>query len=330
MRRHVVLGLVAVSAMTALASRASAQVAWRGDFETGDTSQFSYRLNETVEGRRYITVQSDTVVEGTRAARIELHDDAVWPNGLKRVELSHQPDAARTAEGAETYFAWSLYLPETLSSDPAQTIGYWESADSYRQMMAFDLSGTTLTFTTRQPSNVEQWRGEGVITPGEWHRIAMHVRWSKDAAIGRVSVWLDGDRVVDGAVARTLNDDNPHFVQIGLLRGAISFSDVPVIVIDDVVEGNSLADVRPADLPGEEPDAGVMERDAGVIDAGGVDAGSDAGRSDASSDADAGRMSREDEIVGGSCAVGRGRPTGTLVIAVLLTSLGMVVRRRRR
>ncbi|UJR84037.1 Hypothetical protein I5071_61080 [Sandaracinus amylolyticus] len=328
MRRHVVLGLVSVLAVTAIAERASAQVVWRGDFETGDTSQFSFRLNEMVEGRRYITVQSETVVEGTRAARIELHDDAVWPNGLKRVELSHEPQAARTAEGAETYFAWSFYFPETLSSDPAQTIGYWESGSSFRQMMAFDLAGTTLTFTTRQPSNVEQWRGEGAITPGEWHRIAMHVRWSKDAAIGRVSVWLDGEPVVTDAPARTLNDDNPHFVQIGLLRGAISFSDVPVIVIDDVVEGNSLDDVRPGDLPGEMPDAGVMPSDAGTE----VDAGrTDASEPDAStSDADAGRMSREDEIVGGSCAVGRNARGDALGLAAVAAWLLMFARRRAR
>lgn len=140
-------------------------------------------------------------------------------------------------------------------------------------MMAFTLAGDTLSFTTRQPSNVVQWTGAGVVKPAEWHRIAMRVKWSKDAAIGSVSVWFDGVQVVDNAIAKTLNDDNPHFTQIGLLRGDADFADAPVIYIDDAIEGDTLEDVRPdlvVDTPVMEPEP----TDMGVSDVGTV---SDAG-----------------------------------------------------
>jgi hypothetical protein len=104
---------------------------------------------ENEQGTPYIIVGGDPAAEGRNAARIELHNDAEWPNGLKRVELQHQPDDARTAEGATTFFAWSFYLPETLPEDPSQTIGYWETAQSYQQMMAFDVAGESITFSTR-------------------------------------------------------------------------------------------------------------------------------------------------------------------------------------
>lgn len=316
------------------AGAAIAQVAWRGDFETGDTSQFDTLLNG-----EYVTVQGDIVAHGSYAARVELHDDAVWPNGLKRVELNHMPESARTAEGATTYFAWSFYLPEALPTEPYQTIGYWESENSWQQVMAFDVTGTTITFSTRRPSNQVQWRGEGVATPGEWHRIAMRVRWSTSAAGGgaggSVDVWFDGEQVVTGGSAQTLADGNPHFAQIGLLRPAVSFSDVPVIVIDDVLEGDTLDDVRPGDLPGVGmPDAGVMA-DAGTSADGGASesdagAGVDAGASgeDAGARADAGHG--DDEISGSSCAVDPGARRNTTFVVTLLSLAALALARRRR
>lgn len=228
---------------------AAAAPVWIGDLESGDFSQWSYLLNPEINGVPYAQVIGDTVVQGRWAARIELHNDALWPNGLKRVELQHGPEPARTAEGATTFFAWSFYLPEVLSADPSQQIGYWESANSYQQMMAFEVSGQRIMFSTRRPQNVVQWDADGVVTAGVWHRIAMRILWSKDPAVGEVDVWFDGDQVVTAAAAQTLADDNPHFTQVGLLRGQVEFADVPVIVIDDAVEGDLLEDVHPDPAP---------------------------------------------------------------------------------
>ena len=239
---------------------------WAGDFETGDLSQWNFVLNGDVDGMTYAFAQTELFAEGMYGGRLELHNDAVWPNGLKRVELQHRPSDERTAEGTTTFFAWSFYLPEALPSDPSQQIAYWESTNSYQQMMAFSVEGQNITFSTRQPMNVQQWQAEGVVTPGQWHRIAMGVTWSTNAEVGAVDVWFDGMQVVDQGLARTLADDNPHFVQVGLLRGQIEFEDVPVIIIDDAVEGDSLEDVRPDDLPTE----------------GGDDSGSDDGMGDTS------------------------------------------------
>jgi len=223
-----------------LAGVASAAPVWVGDLETGDTSQFEGVLNPS-----FIEIVSAPAAQGTHAARLTLTSDAVWQNGLKRVELNHSPPPERTAEGAELYFAWSLYLEETLSSDMSQEIGYWESKNSYKGAMAFEAQGEHILFTTRNPY-IQQWQADGALTAGTWHRIAMHVLWSTDPAKGVVDVWFDGAQVVTGAVTQTLNDDNWHFVQVGLLRDNVPFSDAPVMLIDDAVEGDTLADVHPA------------------------------------------------------------------------------------
>lgn len=141
-------------------------------------------------------------------------------------------------------------LPEELPVEPSQQIGYWESNGSFQQMMAFQAVGTTLSFVTRRPNNVVQWEGEDALTVGEWHRIAMSVTWSTNADAGLVNVWFDGEQVVTDGAAQTLADGNPHFVQIGLLRGQIEFDDVPVILLDHALEGDSLDDVEYDALPG--------------------------------------------------------------------------------
>jgi hypothetical protein len=315
---------------------ASAEVVWQGDFENGDLSDWNYLVNPVIDGKSYTNVVQDIVYEGGNAVRIELHDDAKWSNGLRRVELQHAPVDARTAEGAETYFAWSIYLPETISNNPTQQIGYWESKTSYRQMMAFTLAGDTLSFTTRQPSNVVQWTGTGVVAPAEWHRIAMRVKWSKDEAIGSVSVWFDGEQVVDNASAKTLNDDNAHFTQIGLLRGDADFTDVPVIYIDDAVEGDSLDDVRPnliVDTPVMEPEATDMGTDVAPDDMGTSEdmsaTADDAGStlSDIGSETDQGTSPNQIEARGDS---GCSQTGGSAPLSALLLVFGLVFFRRFR
>lgn len=256
---------------------AQAAPVWVGDFETGDTSQWEGVLNPT-----FIETVTDPTAQGANAARLTLTNDAVWENGLKRVELNHSPPPERTAEGAELYVAWSFYLPEALPADMSQVIGYWESKNTYHGAMVFEAQGESLLFTTRNPYT-QQWQADGVLTPATWHRIALHVLWSTDPTVGRVDLWFDGTQVVTNAVTQTLNDDNWHFLQIGLLRENTPFSDAPVILIDDAVEGDTLADVHPELIAGRggEGGGGSGGEGSGLVGGGQPDPGtpSDGGAS---------------------------------------------------
>ncbi len=150
--RSILISTVFGTAVLAGAPAADAAVPWVGDFETGDLSQWTF-----VAHGEYATPQMELVAQGELACRIELHNDAVWPNGLKRVELQHRPQDARTAEGATTYFAWSFYLPEALPEEYDHAIGYWESNITYQQVMAFNVRGQDIIFATRRPMNVQHW-----------------------------------------------------------------------------------------------------------------------------------------------------------------------------
>ncbi|WP_437511162.1 polysaccharide lyase [Sorangium sp. So ce1099] len=276
---------------------ASAAPVWTGDFETGDLSQWNTSLNG-----EHITVVTSPVLQGTRAGQIQLTNDARWPNGIKRVELNHKPAAGRTAEGAQTYFAWSFYLPEALAADPPTQIGYWESDATYNQMMSFEVVGQRISFATRKPNNKVHWEADGAVTPGVWHRIALHVRWSTNPSQGSVDVWFDGEQVVTAGQAQTLADNNAHFTQLGLLRNPAEFTDSPIILLDDAVEGDTLEDVRP-----ELPSTG--EGGAGGAGGGGTGGADNTGGAGAVTSASASASTGTGAGTGGGAASGSGAST---------------------
>ncbi len=221
------------SCFTAWTESALAEPSWRGDMESGDLGQWSYELNP--EG---LTVVDDPVLGGSHSARVVITDQNLWSNGLNRVELQRKPDPSLTANGSQVYFGWSLYLPQELTSDDHQ-LGYWETEETYRQVMSLHARGTELSFNTQQPAQV-QWTGPGKLTAGVWHRVVYHVVWGEDYDTGRVSLWFDGEKVVDSVHSRTYLQ-NPSFIQVGILRDTIAT--VETLYIDEALEGTTFEDV---------------------------------------------------------------------------------------
>jgi hypothetical protein len=210
-------------------------VIWRGDFETGDLGQ--WKGAPSVPGVRVV---QEPVREGKYALRID-GTDAARRGALDRIELQHQPAPPGTSEGAERCFGWSVYLPRTFT-DGLHQVGYFETRNSWRQLMAFEARGEDLGFSTRVPYRLH-WTGKGKLTPGRWHDFALRVLWSRDPAKGFVEVWFDGEPVVPRTATATLRDENPVFFQIGFMRET---SAVPEsILIDHVVEATTLKEVAP-------------------------------------------------------------------------------------
>jgi len=228
-------GLFAGFLLVFLVLPATAEVIWRGDFETGNTNQWKGAPKSAA-----VKVVTDPVRAGKYALRID-GTNAARKGKLDRIELQHQPAPPGTAEGTERYFGWSIYLPKQLT-DSHHALGYFETRNSWTQLLAFEGKGADLLFTTRVPYK-QHWSGKGKLTPGQWHDFALHVLWSRDPQKGFVEVWFDGDKVVPLTHTATLRDENVAFFQVGLLRET---SDVPeTIIIDHVTEATTLAEVTP-------------------------------------------------------------------------------------
>ena len=243
---------------------ASATPFWKGDFETGDLKQWSYLLNPNDDG---LSVVSTPVADGKNAVKIEISADDLWSNGLNRVELQYAPPAAYTKTGSEVYFGWSLYVPELLTQESHQ-IGYWETTVSYQQLFHVAAFGSKVALRTQKPSYQEKWSEDGLLTPGQWHRVVWHIVWSTDAATASVELWWDGVHKVKAAVPTY--GDNPAFTQLGILRDTIAKTEV--MYVDDARAGATLDDVL-GSVPGGAGGGSAGGGSAGGSSAGGSSAG---------------------------------------------------------
>ncbi len=215
-----------------------AEIIWKGDFETGTTEQW----RGAPKGEHIKIVQAP-VRAGKFALRID-GSNAARRGELDRVEFQHQPTGNGTAEGMERYFGWSVFLPHKFTNTLHST-GYFETRNSWTRLMAFDVHGEDILFTTRVPY-ARRWDGKGKLTPGRWHDFVVHVLWSRDATKGFVEVWFDGENVVPRVSTATLRDENPAFFQLGFFRAT---SELPeTIIIDHIIEATTLAEVTPPPL----------------------------------------------------------------------------------
>lgn len=221
---------------------ASADIYWRGDFETGDLTQWSYLLNPAG-----ITLSQEHKAERRYAAHIVIQGspEYLWKNNpeLNRVELQYRPAPEHSMENSDLYFGWSFMLPALLARNRHE-FGYWESAPGYRQIMRFNLSGETISFQMTAAQE-PLWKSDAAIKTNQWHDIAMHVHWSTDSGKGYVSVWFDGTAVVTKAPARTLvPGDDCVFIQLGILR---DFTDsIEEIYIDNALAASNIEDILTA------------------------------------------------------------------------------------
>jgi hypothetical protein len=223
-------------AATSGTSPVDAEVLFRGDFETGNLAGWG----GTAVKNPAVRIVTDPVRSGKYALRID-GSNAARRGERDRIELQHQPPPEGTAEGAERYYAWSMYVPEKLVPG-VHNAGYFEARNAWRQLMSFEVRGEDILYTTRVPY-ARRWEGKGKFTPGRWHDFVVHVLWSRDAAKGFVEVWFDGEQVVKRSATATLLDENRAFLQLGLMRET---SEQPeTIYVDHVMEGTTLEDVKP-------------------------------------------------------------------------------------
>src|SRR5262245_52521543 len=123
---------IALACLTAAlcSSPVYAEVLFKGDFETGNLEGWA----GTAVKNSAVRVVTDPVRSGKYALRID-GSNAAKRGERDRIELQHQPPPEGTAEGAERYYAWSVYVPEKLVPGVHQ-MGYFEVRNAWRQLMS--------------------------------------------------------------------------------------------------------------------------------------------------------------------------------------------------
>jgi uncharacterized protein YodC (DUF2158 family) len=196
------------------------KVLFRAGFETGDLSEWA----QTGTRGQNATARNVQVVEGNAArgryaARFTIHGDDVFNARQLRVQVGGP--RVTVAEGSETYMSFWLFLGE--SPKERDNFFYWEGnpPPAYNNVMTWWIEpdgqgGARIKYGTGNLGrNGVHW--EAPFPVGAWHQLGMHIRWSEDAAKGRVRLWFNGAPVLDKAV-KTKGPESVYFCQPGIHR----------------------------------------------------------------------------------------------------------------
>ncbi|HEY0711861.1 MAG TPA: heparin lyase I family protein, partial [Polyangia bacterium] len=295
-------GMAAWALLAFIATPAQATIIWKADFEASNVSEWNGStslMNGTRKNLEYVT---DTVQSGNIAAKITIHpDDLFEPYSQSRVEVKHQ--CTRTGEGQDTYISWWFQM----KAHPGirDNIAYFETNVSFQNLMTFFVEpkaggSSNIVFGAGNLGTNRRWTQELVLN--KWHQLAIHVKWSANAATGLIEVWYDGVKVVTHP-GRTKVDNNSAFFQTGLHRSDPA-PPVDTIYIDNFIEADNIDEILAK--PG--PDGGVS-MDGGT-DAS-ADAARDGGGTGGSSGADAAGSGGSGGSAGAGGSSGSGGVTGT-------------------
>lgn len=323
--------ILACCAVLFASSAAPASVLWRGDYETGDISQWSGY--EGILSR--LTVVQSPVRQGKYALRVELHQGDIAFSGTRN-EVSNEgrPEVV----GNDHWYSWSTLFPADFPAPQTwQVFTQWHhSGCCGSPPLEFDVLGERVQIAHQG----DQILWSAPLVRGVWHDFVIHVYFSSTA--GYIEFWYDGQKALEKTSVQTVNPGETDYLKQGLYRDA-SISQVAVIYHDGMTIGTTLADVAPqlvappadAGTPGGDAgappaDAGTPPADAGTQDDAGTVFASDAG-SAAAPDAGASQPSSAAPITSSSLSAGgcSSAAIGTLALFGLLAIL-IPDRRRRR
>lgn len=194
----------------------------RADYETGGLQQWDG--GQVVDDDR-IQVVTDPVDQGRYAARFEVRDGDTPIAGYNdRAELQIDTD---DTEGDDRWYAWSTrFAADFPVTDAWQVVAQWHADADGPPPVAFYVEGDRLELKRNPHDAPGVTAGDPVVVWSaplrreHWYRIKMRVRWSGDDRIGRISLWIDGRRVVRGALGRTLYPGYPNYFKQGYYRRA--------------------------------------------------------------------------------------------------------------
>jgi hypothetical protein len=220
-------------------SHSDGTVRWRGDFETGDISQWG--IVQRVASDR-IAVTQDPTRQGDYAARFEVQPGDNIGDTPTRAELGAR---LGEQEGEERYYRWFTYFDQdfpTEYEDEFITFTQWRAVDESDDYTSFMVWGDEIELHR----NGARWSTP--LVKGVWHEFVYHVKWSPDPDVGFIELWYDGELVLPEFRIETMSGTPGDGVENYVKQGLYKDDEIPTAVLyhDGFVAGTSLEAVKGA------------------------------------------------------------------------------------
>ncbi|TSC31705.1 heparin lyase I family protein [Corallococcus sp. Z5C101001] len=212
-------------------------IVWKGDFESGDRSQWDG--TQMVSADRLQVIPSP-VREGGYAlkATVRQGDDPINASG-NRNELFKQ---TKEATGSEYWYRWSTrFAADFPSVKTWQLFTQWHHDGCcgsppvefyvYGEEMRLNIGGSPGTIVWTTP-----------LVRNTWHDFIFHVKWSPNSSVGFVELYYDGKLVLPKRNIATQYSGSLNYLKIGLYRND-TIAPVGVVYHDGWVMGRTKEDV---------------------------------------------------------------------------------------
>ncbi|WPB75864.1 polysaccharide lyase [Archangium violaceum] len=223
-----------------LPTLATASTVWRGDFETGNTSQWD--REQTVSSSRLLVVSSPAR-EGRYALKTTVRqgDNPINASG-NRNELLYLD---REPAGSEFFYKWSTLFPQSFPRSPKwQIFTQWHhDGNGGSPPLEFYVVDDQLRLRVGGASGKIIWRAP--LQREQWNDFVLHVKWSPDPKAGFIELYHNGKVVVPLMKVATQYSGQLNYLKLGLYRDA-SISPEGVVFHDGFVQATRLEDVMPA------------------------------------------------------------------------------------
>jgi len=224
---RIALLLVLLALTGASAGKADALILKRLDYESGNFGQWT-QVQAVSGGARVVT---SPVRQGRYAARFVVRpgDDPVV--GGERAEVMA---LTGESEGKESWWAWSTYFPTGFHPNPGawNVFTQWHHTGHSCQSpvdfavntylspprLRLYLNTGKLNLSTCRASFIRQWNF-AVLRRNRWYNFVFHVKWSSNASIGFVQLWVNGRLAIPKTHVPTLLQGMGVYVKQGFYRG---------------------------------------------------------------------------------------------------------------
>lgn len=227
-----------------LPAAAHASVVWRGDFETGNASQWTKQ--ESVASDRLMIV-TDRVHQGTYALRasVQQGDNPIHASG-NRNELVYIGEEInpQAAEGKELYYSWS-----TLFNEDYPSANTWQVFTQFHHTglngsppVEFYVLGEQMRMRVGGSTAQDLWSAP--LNRGQWNDFVLHIKWSSNPNVGFVELYHNGQVVVPRTPRATMFAGDGVYMKQGLYRSE-KIAQPGVVYHDGLTVATDLADVMP-------------------------------------------------------------------------------------